>query len=272
MLMDYQTYDPHPDLASLVKCYWTLKVPPPDEPQRQRIVPDGCIEMAFLFGDPIRRYLSDDEFVVGPRQVVIGQITRMATIEQVGSVDSFAIRFYPHGFASFVDMSLESLRDTEKGLEHFFGQEESRLLADSMDNAADAHERIDIAERFLRSRLSETPRVDAIVRKTIDAMIATKGSDAIKTLVEDGATRRHLERAFRKKVGISPKQLGKVIRLQAALRMMIAQEGESLTDVAYESEYYDQAHFIKDFKEFTGVTPKDFMGSEQLKLSTLFYS
>ena len=74
-----------------------------------------------------------------------------------------------------------------------------------------------------------------------------------------------------KQIGISPKQLGKVIRLQTALQLLLNRESESLTAIAYESEYYDQAHFIKDFKEFTGVTPKDFLEDRHMSLSSLFY-
>jgi methylphosphotriester-DNA--protein-cysteine methyltransferase len=76
---------------------------------------------------------------------------------------------------------------------------------------------------------------------------------------------------FTKKIGISPKQLGKVIRLQTALKMMLKQGHESLTAIAYDSDYYDQAHFIKDFKEFTGTTPRDFFEDEEMALSSLFY-
>jgi transcriptional regulator GlxA family with amidase domain len=61
-----------------------------------------------------------------------------------------------------------------------------------------------------------------------------------------------LERKFLKQVGLSPKQLGKVIRLQTALKMVLNQQSESLTKIAYESEYYDQAHFIKDFQGIHG--------------------
>lgn len=71
---------------------------------------------------------------------------------------------------------------------------------------------------------------------------------------------------------MSPKQLGKVIRLQTALKMLLNQQSKSLTKIAYESEYYDQAHFIKDFKEFTGINPKEFLEDEEMALSTLFYS
>ncbi|MEX0362515.1 MAG: helix-turn-helix domain-containing protein, partial [Allomuricauda sp.] len=87
----------------------------------------------------------------------------------------------------------------------------------------------------------------------------------------DLSKRRQLERKFAKQVGISPKQLGKVIRLQSALKMLLNKEEDKLTTIAYENAYFDQAHFIKDFKEFTGTNPSEFLGNENMALSTLFY-
>ncbi len=103
-------------------------------------------------------------------------------------------------------------------------------------------------------------------------MLLTKGSTAINTMLKnDLSKRRQLERKFTKKVGISPKQLGKVVRLQTALKMLLNRQSENLTKIAYDSEYYDQAHFIKDFKEFTGTTPKEFLEDDKMILSSLFY-
>ncbi|MGZ5220708.1 MAG: helix-turn-helix domain-containing protein, partial [Chitinophagaceae bacterium] len=80
-----------------------------------------------------------------------------------------------------------------------------------------------------------------------------------------------MERKFVSAIGLSPKQLSRVVRLQATLKMLEQQNFGSLTSLAYENGYYDQAHFIKDFKEFTGTSPKFFF-SENLKLATLFAS
>jgi AraC-like DNA-binding protein len=65
--------------------------------------------------------------------------------------------------------------------------------------------------------------------------------------------------------------LGKVIRLQTALKLLLNQNKDKLTTIAYQCEYYDQAHFTKDFKEFTGISPKDFLGNENMTLSSVFY-
>src|SRR5690606_38410352 len=101
----------------------------------------------------------------------------------------------------------------------------------------------------------------------------TSGSSPIKAILkEDLSKRRQLERKFLKQIGMSPKQLGKVVRLQTALKLLVNQKAETFTEIAYESEYYDQNHFIKDFKEFTGTTPKEFLTDEQMTLSSLFYT
>jgi AraC-like DNA-binding protein len=270
--MHYQTFAPHSDLASLVKCYWTLEAPAQPDAQRQLILPDGCMEMAFILGDDIKRYTSGDAFIIQPRAMILGQITQQFYIEPTGSVDSFAVRFYPFGLANFVPTPIGALANTETPLALVFGAEASDLLAQQVARAADTRARIAIVETFLLDRLSDRQTIDAVVRRTIDALFETKGSAAIKDLVKnDPSQKRRLERDFVQKIGMSPKQLGKVIRLQAALNMMLNRQSETLTEIAYESEYYDQAHFIKDFKEFTGMTPTKFLDADEMALSSLLY-
>ncbi|MEQ9264499.1 MAG: helix-turn-helix domain-containing protein [Balneolaceae bacterium] len=270
--MNYQTFEPHPDLASLISCYWTLEVPADFESQKQRIVPDGCIEMAFILGDDIKRYTSEDDFILQPRAMVLGQTIEPFYIEPTGYVNTFAVRFYPYGFANFVTVPIKSLANKETPIDVLFGEETAEKLEQEIIQAADVHERVKVIERFLLNKLSEQSTVDNIVKTTIDALLSTKGNASINTILkEDLSKRRQLERNFVKQIGISPKQLGKVIRLQSALKMLLNEEGENLTNIAYESEYYDQAHFIKDFKEFTGISPKDFLENEHMTLSSIFY-
>src|SRR5690606_7509606 len=109
--MNYQTFQPVSDLASLVKCYWTLEVPAETNPQKQRIVPDGCMEMIFILGDDIKRYTSENEFIIQPRAVIVGQITAPFIIQPTGDVHCFAIRFYPYGFANFITTPLKDLEN-----------------------------------------------------------------------------------------------------------------------------------------------------------------
>ena len=271
--MNYQTFEPHPDLSALVKCYWILEVPGDMNADRQRIVPDGCIELFFILGEDVKRFTSDDSFILQPRSMVLGQITRPFFIQPTGYVHTFAIRFYPYGFANFVEIPIQDLANTETPISSIFGAQVATALEQKIVNAGSTEDRIRVIEEFLLQKLAETATIDHIVKSTIDMLVQTKGSQSISSLLEgQHSLRRSLERKFSRQVGISPKQLGKVIRLQSALKLLLTGDKESLTSIAYQSEYYDQAHFIKDFKEFTGTNPKDFLNDEQMILSSLIYS
>lgn len=271
--MNYQTYQPHPDLQPVVKCYWTLEVSAERNSQRQRVVPDGCIEMAFILGDDIKRFTSEDDFILQPRAMVLGQTIEPFYIQPTGYVNTFAVRFYPYGFSNFVGTPIKNLANKETPIDQLFGESVAADLEQKIIRAADTQQRIEIIEHFLLTKLNDQSTIDNIVKTTIDTLLSTNGSSSISEILKgDPSKRRQLERKFLKQIGISPKQLSKVLRLQTALNMMLVRKVETLTEIAYESEYYDQAHFIKDFKEFTGTNPKDFLKNEQLELSALFYT
>ena len=270
--MNYQTFQPHTDLKSLISCYWTLEVPAESGAQRQRIIPDGCIEMAFILGDDIKRYITEDEYILQPRAMVLGQTIKPFYIEPTGHVNTFAIRFYPYGFANFVTMPIKNLANKETPIAVLFGEKTAKELEQKVVQATNSNKRIEIIEKFLLDKLNDKTTIDNIVKQTIDALLSTNGTASITTILKaDLSKRRQLERNFIKQIGVSPKQLGKVIRLQTALKMLLNKKTENLTNIAYESKYFDQAHFIKDFKEFTGINPKEFLGNENMALSTLFY-
>lgn len=271
--MHYHTFQPTGALNSLIKCYWTLEVPLEDKPEKQRIVPDGCMELIFMLGDDVKRYTSENEFIIQPRAFVVGQITEPFTIQPVGYVHCFATRFYPYGISNFIKTPLNHLENKETPIAVLFGQTTALELEQKIVHATDTQQRIELVEAFLLNKFNEKATIDNIVKSTVDTLLATQGSSPIKTILqEDLSKRRQLERKFLKEIGMSPKQLGKVVRLQTALKLLVNQKRNTFTEIAYESAYYDQNHFIKDFREFTGTTPKEFLSDEQMTLSSLFYT
>lgn len=270
--MQYETFEPSNVLKSLVKCYWALEVAAEYSSEKQRIVPDGCIEMAFILGSDIKRFTSETDFILQPRSMVLGQTIEPFYIQPTGYVNTFAIRFYPYGFANFVTTPIKNLANKETPIAELFEQSVANELEKKVIHATNTQQRIEIVETVLLNKLNEKNTIDNIVKSTIDTLLATGGSSPINAILKDDLSkRRQLERKFVKQIGISPKQLGKVIRLQTALKMLLIQKTETFTQIAYESEYYDQNHFIKDFKEFTGTTPKEFLEDDTLILSSLFY-
>lgn len=268
--MDYQTYEPSENLNPIVKCYWTLENPKADSPERQTIVPDGCLEMIFHYGDLYKQFLDDGQSIIQPRCFIFGQLTKPLEIEPTGEIGIFSVRFHPDTFLSLTTIPIKEMENTAVSLEKIFGkagQEIEQIIL----NSNSALERISHIETFLLKQLRNTETIDNVIKSTVDIILTANGQYSVEELTKQiGINRRQLERKFSTAVGLSPKQLSRIIRLQATLKMLMNNKFTSLTALAYEAEYYDQAHFIKDFKELTGYTPKDFYG-DNLKMSFLFY-
>lgn len=156
-------------------------------------------------------------------------------------------------------------------LDKLFGKEGVEI-GQNILNATSTLERIDIIEAFMFKKLANTKTIDKIVKSTVETILTANGQFSVDVLSKQNNTnRRQLSRKFSSDIGISPKQLSKTIRLQNTLKSLLTEEVSSLTNLAYDNEYYDQAHFIKEFKEFTGLTPKEFYG-DNLKMSLIFDS
>ncbi len=268
--MEYQTFEPSQALTTLVKCYWILESPKEEVPEKQIIVPDGCIEMVFHFGDLYKQYTENGNSIIQPRCFVIGQLTKPLEIQPTGDTGIFSVRFHPNGFLPFASIPIKEMENKAISLEKLFGTD-GKGLEQNILKASATTERIKLIESFLLNRLSDNETIDRIIKSTVETILTANGQLSVDELSrQTNINRRQIERKFSSAIGLSPKQLSKTIRLQTTLKMLLNNQFTSLTFLAYENEYYDQAHFIKDFKEFTGYTPKEFYGNN-LKMSSLFY-
>ena len=143
--------------------------------------------------------------------------------------------------------------------------------------AKDGDECLDIyREEFLSKKLTSDPDVSNSLFDVVILDYMMPGKNGLQSAQVILSINPHQRIIFASAylegtISESIKQLGKVIRLQTALKLLLNQQSENLTQIAYESEYYDQAHFNRDFKEFTGINPKDFLQNGKMVLSSLFY-
>lgn len=269
--MDYKTYSPDASIDPFVKCFWSLEAPATVLPEKQRIVPDGCMEMIFHYGDLYRQYTTDGTSIIQPRCFVFGQITTPLEIAPTGTTGILAARFHPDGFIPFTDYPLAQMENKAVALAELFGVQ-GLELENNILGLKTTDERIDAITAFLSAQLSTSLAIERITRSSIELLLQVNGQLSVDELASQlKVNRRKLERRFSDTIGMSPKQLAKIIRLQSALKMIGQQPAVSLTSLAYENGYFDQAHFIKDFKEFTGQSPRQFYAAN-LKMSALFAS
>jgi AraC-like DNA-binding protein len=129
-------------------------------------------------------------------------------------------------------------------------------IEEQLAQAKNNHYRIAIIEAFLLSRL-RNDRIDQLATNAIQRIHSTNGIVKIKKLVEDFHISQDVfEKRFRRAVGASPKQYASIIRMNSIIKLKT--NDQNLTDVAFSGEYFDQPHFNKEFKRFTGQTPTEF--------------
>ncbi len=270
--MDYQVYSPCLPLGKYIKCYWSLEVSKTEEPPaRQRVFADGCIELLFHFGDLFQKYHRNDEIIIQPRSFVHGQVKRFIEIEPTGSAGIFSVRFMPNGLRPFLPYRIDELTDQTPTVSELWGKE-GDVLEDRILNARTNALRIELIESFLLKKLRNFKARHLFTDHCVDSIFKSNGMISIDDLANDlSIGRRQLERKFIEAVGLSPKHLSRIIRFQNVLNLLEKRQFNSLTALAYEGGFYDQAHFIKDFREFTGFNPKQYF-AEDMEMAKYFNS
>jgi AraC-like DNA-binding protein len=255
--MRYRTYQPTSLLSRYIRSYWSLESTNSTAHKRERIFPDGCIELVFNYGDVFRKHFTDFESHRQPRSFVHGQLKRYMEVEPTGAIGIFSIRFEPFGLKAFADVDISQLSD-DAILPQDIWKIDGRVLEDKMLDAVSDQQRILIIESFLTARLRP---LDKSIQHAVHSIMSSAGTKSIKELCSEvNLGRRQLERAFLGNVGLSPKLLARIVRFQNTLQRI--ERKSFLTGIAHSNGYCDQSHFIRDFKEFSGLNPKQYFKSD----------
>lgn len=187
-----------------------------------------------------------------------GRFTRV--LEGQGSV--FGVKFRPGGFRPFLGRSVSDLRDRSLPLCDVFD-----AAAASLEHEVFAHQdderMIAVVERFLTSRLPPAdPKVERVA-DIVDGIAADRCITAVEHLLERGRLgKRALQRLFNEYVGVGPKWVINRYRLHEAIERLAGDVPVDWTELALELGYFDQAHFIRDFKALVGQSPAVYMRKE----------
>jgi methylphosphotriester-DNA--protein-cysteine methyltransferase len=270
--MKYREIQPSKRLAKYIKCLWTLEAGvSPAGSAPEPVMPDGCIELIFNLSDPFRRYHADGTLESQPRSIIAGQMRSSAMIEPSGRVDLFGVRFQHAGASPFFRFPLNELTDNIVSLEFVWGRK-GREIAERINEAPTAESRAEILEDALAGLLAKNSASDRVVETASRLITENMGLTAIDRIADSiGVNGRRLERRFQQSLGLSPKRFSRIIRFQNFLAAVRSGPSASILDTALSFGYYDQAHLIREFREFSGKTPLAFFDNEH-KLSEVFIS
>ena len=254
---------PHPLLAPYIRLYWFLAQPPSQltgesivEPP-QRVFPDGCPELIIHLGNPPRKNGATSP---QPRAFIAGQISRCILLAPQGPGAVFAVRFQPDGLRRFSPVPLFHLTDLDVPLDQLWRG--SADLVEQVREASDFTARKNLVDRFFLTLAHNLALPSPSLLASLSPQFQS-GMSRIRSMAKTlGISTRQLERRFLQETGLSPKRYGRILRLQRLLFHLDNQWLGTMTQLAYELGYADQAHLNRDFKQLTGINPGQYLRGE----------
>jgi len=254
--MNYTEYIPSQALRPYVKCYYIFDSGT-DAVYEDRAFATGCIEMMFNLGTGSWEASSDGIFKPTPAIELWGQVIEPLSFRSLGRNTMLGIRFYPHTAAIFLDAEVGLFNNSVSSLADVGGKPVVALHSMLRDTPS-INEQINLVESFLTARLLKAVKRTGKTNMIGQVINELKQEDFFDNIVNVagryGMTSRYLQKLFIQHTGIGPKLYQKINRFQNSL-LLVAKGNASLTSIAYECGYFDQSHFIRDFKFFTGITP-----------------
>lgn len=257
--MRYAEYAPHPALAHVVRCIWTIDAGP--SATDEIVIPDGCMELIIHHGDPCLGASNTQPFQEQGHAIIAGQLTRPFRIRPTGSFRAIGVRFNPTGFASCFREIPHQMTEQTFALDGMDSRSASRLTGQINDAATD-DERIACLQDYLFARLSPKESESSRAVNHAAYLIAkTNGHIPIDQLAQTvRLSHRHLERLFLNHVGVSPKMLCRIVRFRSVFDQLT--DNPEWSRLAAACGYFDQAHLIRDFNRFAGQPPRAYLQSQ----------
>jgi AraC-like DNA-binding protein len=250
------------------------------EHSRERLLPDGRVEIIIDLTDERKRLYNRDDTTESRsfRHHWISGMRREWIVIDSGMDSSMAvIRFKPGGAYPFLGFALEGITDTVDQLETILGRDNASLR-DRILAAPTIDHKMAAIEAWLLERAAGRLEANPVIEYMAGRLFAPAGIRVADVVQEIGYSQRHLLGLFRRWVGITPKQYGRIGRFQRMLSSVardcqaVDLQARSLpctpistepdwADVAIGHGYYDQSHLVRDFRDFSGMTPSAYLAS-----------
>jgi AraC-like DNA-binding protein len=251
---------PASPLSEIVELFWYSAHDPAARraAPREAILPDGCAHLVINLSEnriglyerinTTRLTKLGGGIFSGPRSFPYAIVPGAAAV--------IGVAFRPGGVVRLLADPTEEFRDTQVPLKFMTGGDE---LRDRLISAPTVTARFLLLENFLLRQLQQSRALHRVVRYALNAFEQTPSLSVGAVLKQVGLSERRFSRIFSEQVGLTPKLLQRVRRFQRTMNSLPAHADIDWAETAFANGYYDQAHFINDFRAFTSVTPSDFL-------------
>lgn len=261
----YTEIKPCKALAPFVECYWILESEAPSQFRtKDKVLPYGYPEIGFIYGDDYRFYYSENRSEIMPKSFVAGQFCQPYYLQPTGVTGVIAIKFKPNGLFELFQMPMTLFTNKIIDFTEIAG-EEARIITQQIITNPPNNRRIEIIEEYLMKKLLSRKSHLDYMQRTVSLILENIGNITVKELAAKlHISDRQIERKFKEQIGISPKMFSRLIRINYVFKLLRTNPDLEWQDVIYLCGYYDQAHFIRDFKEIAGESPNVFLSKKSM--------
>lgn len=250
--MIYREIPPPALLAGFVRHFWYIKqevktgvVTP------FRLMADGFPSLIFQYQHQFRSF--EDASITFPKTLLLGHTCNFRDLRIDGNFSMFGVALFPYTAPLLFKTPGKEIADSVISGEDIL-KHEDKFLDEEIALAKNDGQQMKILTAYLVKQLNRMIRCDTLVQRAVQLITRSSGIVNIEMLAQNlGISRRHFERRFREQIGLPPKLFSRIIRFQHTLKYPVS---HSLTERALSHGYADQAHFIRDFKSFSGINPK----------------
>jgi len=228
-------------------------------PWRNLILPDGAMELIINLGDPqmLCARNNPNKRTIFRRSWISGERTEPILIDEAGYVHLIGVRFRAGGGWPFLGIPLCEFSEQVIELDDAFGPEINKLR-DRLGEKTTDDARFDVVEAWLRKQQRTPPtRAVGYALRAIQ-----NGADSVRIgqmAAEIGISHKHLLREFDRCVGLAPKTFSRLCAFQRVIQSVGHRPEVEWADTATKCGYYDQAHLIREFRSFSGLTPATYL-------------
>lgn len=265
--MQYLRIEPSKKLSHYVWFYWMLEGNvSSDNPYIHRTLANASPELIFHYKGPFEELTFTNQIEKTFLTGIHAQTNKVRRFIVKSDFGIFGVFLQPYAIPALFGIPSLKIKNELPDLVALLGQE-GEDLTEKMMQARDNSQRLSIINHFLEQRLTFYERPE--IANAVQQIYSANGNINIKKLVMHSClSQRQFERKFKEHIGFSPKTYARIVRFNALL-WNYQKENATLTQVAVDFGYYDQAHFIQDFRQFSGYNPKTYFSG---KANDVFYA
>lgn len=263
--MQVLSHIPQPPLSSFVELFWFYDGYSPGPHSKERLMPDGSVELVInLKEDEARIYDREklDKYQRHPGALLCGPHSSFFVIDTSQQASVIGVHFKPGGAFPFFKMPAGELHNLHVSLEDLWGHE-AGLLRERLLEAQTPENKFQVLEECLLEQACRPLERHRAVDCALGLFRNIHTSPAMADVSDQiGISSRHFIQLFSNEVGLTPKLFARVRRFQQVLQQIRTGSDFSWADMAAGCGYFDQAHFIHDFKEFSGINPTTYLAQK----------